>query len=445
MPRASRAAVVTATGVMAAMVTSAGPVAQTRPQGPVATYWATAETSTGIAGGSIDPMALLSGGGARRDLHLELESRLAPSGTPSAEHLPPEGLKAGPSLPLRSPRTTSGLSPRSSGEFSGDAPKGRMLIYWGCGETVRPGQPLVVDFAHMTGQSLPDLGVREPVGPSAGGGRTYGEWPNETTRTRVPQDGSLVGDHLVRGNYTPDIRFSLSSGQDFMGAFRLSGVSDHEQGAVPLGWQPISGAKAYFASTMGVADSGDMIVWSSSEIAVSPGSMPTHLSPADIQALLKRQVILSPQTTRCAIPAQVADAAPEAMLRMIGFGGEVNFSFPPRPADPKAPWAPEHVVKVRYASIASTILGMPDLSEAAGEADEGPRAGPLRAGSLNADPPSASPLSASPLSAGSLLGAGLGGLLRGSSLPGASDTVRSLLKRPARRPQETSPSVPGSH
>ena len=36
-----------------------------------------------------------------------------------------------------------------------EKPKGRLLIYWGCGERVRPGQPVVIDFESMMAGKMP--------------------------------------------------------------------------------------------------------------------------------------------------------------------------------------------------------------------------------------------------------------------------------------------------
>src|SRR3546814_8620928 len=39
-----------------------------------------------------------------------------------------------------------------------ERPKGRMLLYWGCGATPGPGQPVVIDFSKLAaGQMPPDL------------------------------------------------------------------------------------------------------------------------------------------------------------------------------------------------------------------------------------------------------------------------------------------------
>src|SRR6266567_2391809 len=62
----------------------------------------------------------------------------------------PAGMRMGESLPLLPPKPQSaGTTDREPGDVPQDVerPKGRILIYWGCGETVRPGQPRVIDLS----------------------------------------------------------------------------------------------------------------------------------------------------------------------------------------------------------------------------------------------------------------------------------------------------------
>ena len=67
-------------------------------------------------------------------LELRLASKTKAPAAPSANHLIPPGLQMGPSLPLVTPprakpvKETYGMPPGY------EKPKGRMLIYWGCGE-----------------------------------------------------------------------------------------------------------------------------------------------------------------------------------------------------------------------------------------------------------------------------------------------------------------------
>lgn len=374
------------TALAAVLILSAGPVSaqSQRTTGPVATYWVTARTSSGLPTGAagFDPMAMMSGGGGvQKSLSLQLQAdRTAAS--PNAEHEPPPGLNTG-ILPLVTPM---GQSARPESEpmphSRGDGGRMRMLIYHGCGEPTGPGQPLVIEIStDNPGQGAGQMAalmeavrVSPETPPSPGAGRTYGDWPNNRSSQRIPADGSLVGDHLVRGNYTPDIPFRLGADQDFMEPIRLTGVADGGS----LGWNAVGGARGYFAMTMGGNEADEMVVWTSSDIPVSFGQVPDILSPGDLERLIRQGVVLPPSTTRCPIPSAVQRAAPESMLRVIAFGGEANFSDPPRPTNPREAWNIEHVVKVRYTSGVSTILGM-DMSDFGDDDDqarsrEGPRA-----------------------------------------------------------------------
>lgn len=42
---------------------------------------------------------------------------------------------------------------------------------------------------------------------------------------------------------------------------------------------------------------------------------------------------------------------------MMAYGGESHIVHPPRPADPKAPWAPEWSVRVRVKAHTMAMLG----------------------------------------------------------------------------------------
>ena len=360
----------------AVLLLSAGqaPAQNQRTTGPVATYWVTVRTSSGLpmGGAGFDPMTMLSGGGVQKSLFLQLQSERT-SASPEAEHQPPEGLGSG-ILPLVTPRGEPAPPPSDFTLPSrGDDERVRMLIYHGCGERTGSGQPLVIEIstndpargASQMAALMEAVRVSPETPPSAGAGRTYGEWPNERSSRTIPANGSLVGDHLVRGNYTPDIAFRLGPDQDFMDPVQLTGVAD----GGPLGWNAVGGARGYFAMTMGANEAGDMVVWTSSDVPVAFGQIPDILSPADLERLIRQGVILSPSTTRCPIPGAVQRAAPESMLRVIAFGGEANFSYPPRPSNAREPWNVEHVVKVRYTSGVTTILGM-DMSDFADQDDQ---------------------------------------------------------------------------
>lgn len=367
--------------VAGAGLLAGGADAQTKQQvtGPVATYWMSAQTHTGIggAGGGAPSMGAMMGammgGGANvsKSLMLQLGSSRKPTGEPAAEHLPPAALKAGQTLPLITPKaTTSEYSPMPKG-FE---PKGRMLIYWGCGERAKAGQPVVIDFAKVAaGQTPPAMQAMQlttPMQPpSLTRNTTYGEWPNRKTNTSVPGAGSLVGDHVIRGNYSPEIKFNLAAEQDFLGPLNLTKNLLNPSGSGQIAWSPLPNARAYLATAVGGAENGTVVMWTSSEVQATSFAMSDFISNADITRLVNLKALMAPTTTTCTIPQEVIKAAPQAMVQLAAFGGETNISYPPRPADPKTPWNIDWTLKVRYKSMTGGMLGM-DMASMMDMADE---------------------------------------------------------------------------
>ncbi|TMJ14262.1 MAG: hypothetical protein E6G94_10030, partial [Alphaproteobacteria bacterium] len=185
-------------GTAAFAVTAGAATAQKAGPGK-ADYRISAETTSGMgAMAGANPRALAGammgghgmGGGTAKNLTLQLGSTGKAPGAPSAEHLPPPGLQAGDSLPLITPQGVRAPAPTQSWDRRMERPKGRILIYWGCGEHARAGQPAVIDFASMTAGKMPPAfaaaAFRAMNPPSPAGFATYGEWPNERNGTRVP-------------------------------------------------------------------------------------------------------------------------------------------------------------------------------------------------------------------------------------------------------------------
>lgn len=367
--------------VAIAAAASAG--AQAQQSGGTATYWMTGETASGMAamaGG--DPAAIMQavngrpGAAAfRRRLMLQLGSdRRAPQ--PAAEHLPPQGLGAGPSLPLVSPASAPPAAGNMGLPAGMERPRGRILVYWGCGERAGAGQPAVIDFASLTGGQVPaafaNASIRMASPPAAGRNAGYGEWPNARSQAQVPATGSLVGDHVVRGNYNPEMRFSLAQGQDFLAPVVLGSNTPAASGAIPLSWQPVGGARAWMVTSIGAGANGDMVMWSSSEVQVMP-MMHDLIPQEEVARLVQRRVLLNGGATSCTIPAEVARAGQGAMLAVQALGPEVNLSQQ-RPAGARGGWRPEWTVKLRTKSTYMGLLGV-DMSGMMG-AQAGERAQP---------------------------------------------------------------------
>jgi hypothetical protein len=383
-------AMILAGAALVALTAGAAAFGQARGGGGTVVYWMSADTASGLAGmaagmGQGRPSAgavmgqMFGGGRGNRssyahNLTLQLGSPRRPAGPPSAEHVPPAGLQAGQVLPLLTPQA----APRATGPAQPwgqmERPRGRMLIYWGCGEHARPGQPAVIDFAAMTAGRMPPIfanpAVRPMTPPSPATSTTYGEWPNERSQTRVPAGGSLLGEHVVRGNYSPEIRFTLGAGQDFLAPVVLTSNTASASGAIPLVWRPVPGARAWFGAVMGAGQNGDFVLWSSSETQAAMMAF-DYVADADIARLVQSRVLMPATADRCTVPAEVARAAPQSMLSLIAFGGESNFSQP-RPATAPRTWKPEWTVKLRTKSTHMGLLGM-NMPGMGDDGDEAPR------------------------------------------------------------------------
>jgi hypothetical protein len=375
-----------AAGVAAAGVAASAPAGRQTVTGPVAVYWMSAATTSGMAammGGGGRPsmasiMAMRNGGGNSysHSLVLQLGSSLRPGGEPVAEHDPPQGLGAGPVLPLATPQPAA--APQHVESEPGPPPqyhqpRGRVLIFWGCGEHAGAGQPLVIDFAKVAQGQMPaafaalmhGLAVRPMQPPSPARNATYGEWPNTLGQTQVPPRGSLQGDHLIHGNYSPDIKFTLGPNQDFLPPIVLTSNEKTPSGSANLAWRSVDGARAYFASMFGAQGGDQIVMWTSSATQTAAFALPDYLSDGEIERLIGSRALMSPATTSCVVPQEaVAAAGRGGFFQLAAYGGESNFSWPPRPPAPR-PWNIAWQVKVRYKSTTSGMLGM-DMSRMMG-------------------------------------------------------------------------------
>jgi hypothetical protein len=254
-------------------------------------------------------------------------------------------------------------------EYQREAPKGRILIYWGCSAEVRPGQPRIIDLARgnpadfgsaFAGRFAPDRGAR--VGPG------YVLYP-ERAQPRQPEPRQLAGRRAPDpGRRRAGQRSSSRSAaaQDVMPAIELQS-SGSPKDSIALNWRSVNQARAYFLHAMGSVGENDMVMWSSSDIPDSGTGLFDYLPNATIDRWIKDKVLLTPETTQCAIPRGIFAAkeggsgrrgdSAGGMLRMIAYGSESNFAYPPRPADPKAVWEPDWAVRVRVKSSTMAMLG----------------------------------------------------------------------------------------
>lgn len=282
---------------------------------------------------------------------------------PEAAQAIPAGLRLGASLPLLPPPPE-----RKSAEHDGDTDYGiaesgdataRILIYWGCGTQVGPGQPREISIRVKDGKA--DIKGSMPQGRNAPDrtitpSREYALWPNERSHKPVPELASLVGDHQVSGPGVPEsMRFAIDQAHDFMPKIALSS-SGGGASATQLKWNPVGRATGYFLSAMGQRDDA-LVMWSSAGMAEPGNGLMDYLPEATVSKWIKEKVLLSPQVTNCAIPAGIFGGG-IGLTRMIAYGPERQMSWPAKPAKAPASWQPEWGARVRTKSTTMLPSGL---------------------------------------------------------------------------------------
>ena len=308
--------------------------------------------------------------GAGRWVDVTVRARANP-GLDEARQAVPEVFLS-PALELRTPKNAPAAA-RDDEEVKHEPPekpKGRMLLYWGCGAEIRPGQPRVLDMATASAGDYAKFFVARSAtrrGAHSAAGRPV--WPSPADARMVPANALLIGEHAFSGKGIPDgFRFRVPPAQDLMPALALNQAE--KDGVTALSWNAIATARAYFVSAMGSNAREDMVMWTSSELPDTGFGLMDYQTNAAVDRWLKEKVLLAPATTACSVPKGIFGEN-GGMLRLIAYGDELNLVHPPRPKDPKAKWDPVWAVKLRVKSVASGMLGMADMAQERGDAGRG--------------------------------------------------------------------------
>lgn len=357
---------------------------------PVSQAWIDVATFSGFGMPGMDgspgagPMSMMSGmfGGGQGAKNVFLNTQASTAGRwvdvtlytsrnaslAEALQVVPAGTQLAPTLKLVAPNAKPAPLDEDVPPPDLGRPKGKMYLYWGCGDTVRAGQPRVLDIATAKPEEYSKFFVARRAtqrGAHSAAGRPL--WPNEPDARMVPPNASLVGEHAFSGQGVPDgFRFSIPAAQDLMPELALKQAD--VGGSTQLEWAALPTARAYFVAAMGAKDGmgggsdPEMVFWTSSEVPEMGSSLVDYQTNPAVDRWLQEKVLLGPTITRCAVPKGIFAEGSGAMLRMIAYGTELNLAHPPRPTDPKIAWEPQWAVKVRVKSVANAMLGM-DMGE----------------------------------------------------------------------------------
>lgn len=347
----------------------------------VATMSGFATMAGGGRGGLGGALGMAFGGDPSSRVAHQLLLRLGSDQAPTAP--PPKGdhfflpqAKMGKSVPL-----TFEQGKEEPGTQTFERPKGRLLLYWGCGAKAGPGQPVVIDFAKVAaGQIPPNLfSTAVPVirEVSKANSRSYIEWPNKKGGRQPTSGSSLLGAHRIASNIGPDINFTLA--QDYMQGLSASTAIQGDQ-SVMVRWNAVPGATGYVAWTIGGMGNGggdamgDVVWWTSSASREFGSGLWDWLPPSVVANLITKKIVMPPSQTSCQIPAEVKKASGEMLLgNLNAFGPEANFAYPPKPAG-NAVWNIDWTAKVRFRAQTTLLVGV-DLPGMGGSSDGGSSTG----------------------------------------------------------------------
>jgi hypothetical protein len=294
----------------------------------------------------------------RRWVDVTVRARANPN-LDAAQQAVPEGFLS-PALELRTPKNAPPAPVRDDEDIKHEdpeRPKGRMLLYWGCGASVRAGSAQGARHGDRGARRFRQV-LRRPqrhAARRAQRGRTSVMAESDDARM-VPETASLQGEHAFSGKGIPAaFRFRIPAAQDLMPPIKLDQAA--RDGATELKWNAIATARAYFVSAMGSNEKEDMVMWTSSELADTGFGLMDYQTNVAVDRWLKEKVLLTPQTTTCTVPKGIFGEN-GGMLRVIAYGDELNLAHPPRPKDPKAKWEPVWAVKLRVKSVTNGMLGM---------------------------------------------------------------------------------------
>lgn len=202
----------------------------------------------------------------------------------------------------------------------------KLLLYWGCGDRVRAGQPRQLDMTTASSDS-PATGLkgRAIVEASPDPDSGVAIWPNSASRAMVPKEASLVGRHALSGDNIPaNMQFDLKAKQDFMPALVIN-VNGIKGSATTLNWSRIATAQGYFLMAT-AKNNREIIIWTSSEQPEPGWGLMDYANNTNLAQWKRDKIVLAPNQTSCSIPAGIFSQTGGAMLNGIAYGEETHIS-----------------------------------------------------------------------------------------------------------------------
>ena len=271
---------------------------------------------------TLPPQALAAFGGApSRKLTVRLWTPGIAPDDATASLAIPDGLKLGPKLDLDlyRPKPEEGTvgGPGKAGPGGGDA---ELIIkrYWGSSETVRPGQPEVVDFKGLNDDQKAAMRQKSTQVQSGSSQYYYkpdwttGYWPTGKQPGSIAADAVLAGHYALTSSYSGNVAIDVPDNVNFLDGIEITSPSLDQM--VPLDkamlfhWKSIPNALGLHAQIVGmIQNPRTIIMWTSSEIKTDIGMSMDYLQMSEVRDLVGKTVFMPGDKADVAVPAGIFD------------------------------------------------------------------------------------------------------------------------------------------
>jgi hypothetical protein len=282
------------------------------------------------------PQALAAFGGApSRKLTVRLWTPGIAADDATASLAIPDGLKLGPKLDLdlyrpKPEEGTTGGKPGSPGSPPADT---ELIIkrYWGSSETVKPGQPEVVDFKGLTEDQKTAMRQKSAVAQQGASSYFYkpdwttGYWPTGKQPGTIQADAVLTGHYALTSSYSGNVAIDVPETVNFLDGIEITSPSLDQ--TVPLDkamlfhWKAIPNALGLHAQITGIIQNPrTIIMWTSSEIKTDMGMSMDYLQMSEVRDLVGKTVFMPGDKMEVAVPAGIFDGCDMVSMMMVGYG-----------------------------------------------------------------------------------------------------------------------------
>ncbi|MCC7435592.1 MAG: hypothetical protein IT363_12975 [Methanoregulaceae archaeon] len=245
---------------------------------------------------------------------------------------PPAGLKQGKKLDLELYRPTAAEPGKRKGDvFDPDAtPEFTIKMYWGSSETVREGQPRVIEWKGLTAEQKAAMRqmARDAQAESDYFYKpdwTTAFWPTKKQPGQIDAAASLVGTYTLTTNYCGNVAIDAPQNVNFLAPYEIT-APDLEKKvdltkALKFQWKSIPYSLGQSASIVAMEGKNTLIMWSSSEVFVEGlmGDM-GFLQMSEVRDFVERTIFMAGERTAVDVPAGIFKEADFVMMNMVGYG-----------------------------------------------------------------------------------------------------------------------------